>query len=285
MSIVYLNGAYMEASEAKISPMDRGFLFGDGIYEVIPTHQGKGVGLGLHLKRMENGLRSIGVEFDAEPLKQVIAELLEKNDGDDLNVYIQVSRGTYEKRFHGFPDKVEPTVFAYTWQIGPAHVADKAQAHTLKVVTADDLRWQRCHIKSTSLLGNVLHFQQSYGEGYDETLLFNGDGNLTEGSSSNAYIVKDGVVYTPPLSDELLPGITRKILLTILAEHSDIKVVERAVSKQEVLDADEIWMTSASKEVGPVIQVDGQKVGSGEIGDVWLKAQTLYSKHCYDIDC
>ncbi|TCS40463.1 D-amino acid aminotransferase [Reinekea marinisedimentorum] len=284
MSIVYLNGEYMKPEEAKISPMDRGFLYGDGIYEVIPNHHGKSVGLGLHLKRMENGLKEIGIEYNTEQLREVVAHLLEANEGDDLNVYIQISRGTYEKRFHGFPEKVEPTVFLYTWEISEAHVADKEKAHKLKVVTADDLRWQRCHIKSTSLLGNVLHFQQSYGEGLNETLLFNEEGNLTEGSSSNAYIVKDGVLYTPPLSDELLPGITRHILLAILREHSDIEVVERAISKAEVFAADEIWMTSASKEVGPVVEVDGKPVGNGEIGDVWLKAQALYSKYCYDFD-
>lgn len=284
MSIVFLNGDFVKAEEARISPMDRGFLFGDGIYEVIPTHHGKTVGLGLHLQRMKNGLKAIGMDFDTDALLPMVQRLLTENEGADLNVYIQVSRGTYDKRFHGFPEDVKPTVFAYTWPIAPAHRADKTTANCLKVVTADDLRWQRCHIKSTSLLGNVLHFQHSYEQGYNETLLFNERDELTEGASSNVFVIKDGVIKTPPLDEQILPGVTRHILLSILREHSDLKIEECIVSKAEVLNADEVWMTSASKEVAPVVEIDGKPVADGQIGDIWQEAQALYSRYCFDFD-
>ncbi|MGB0450426.1 MAG: aminotransferase class IV, partial [Porticoccaceae bacterium] len=142
--------------------------------------------------------------------------------------------------------------------------------------------WERCQIKSTALLGNVLHFQQGQEQGNDETLLFNADNQLTEASSCNAYIVKDGVVITPPLDNQLLPGITRHILLDILRRDGGIPVEERIVTMEEVHNADEVWITSSSKEIGAIVEIDGVPVGNGEIGDVWLAAQRLYSAGKYN---
>ena len=284
MNIAFLNGTYLPLDEARISPMDRGFLFGDGVYEVVPSYAGKMVGFAPHIERMNNGLSAIGINlgWSENDWSDLCAQLIEKNGAGNLGIYIQVSRGADSKRFHGFPENVTPTVFAFAFNIAPPPVADKALAKKYTASTARDLRWERCQIKSTALLGNVLHFQQGQDQGNDETLLFNADNQLTEASSCNAYIVKDGVVITPPLDNQLLPGITRHILLDILRRDGIIPVEERIVTMNEVLNADEVWITSSSKEIGAVVEIDGEPVGNGQVGDIWLKAQTLYSASKYN---
>ncbi len=283
MSTVFLNGDYLPMEEARISPMDRGFLFGDGIYEVLPSYQGKMIGFDLHMTRMNNGMASIGIElgWDNARWRELCDTLINANGGGNLALYLQVSRGADTRRFHAYPENVTPTVFAFTFEIPAEPVADKSRV-AYRVVTDRDLRWERCHIKSTALLGNVLHFQQGYQQGADETLLFNERDELTEASACNAYIVKNGVVITPPLDNHKLPGITRYILLDLLRKDGRIPVEERVVTKDEVYNADEVWVTSSSKEVVPVIAVDGKAIGNGEIGDVWLMAQQIYSAGKYD---
>ena len=284
MNIAFLNGTYLPLDEARISPMDRGFLFGDGVYEVVPSYAGKMVGFAPHIERINNGLTAIGIDlgWSENDWSDLCAQLIEKNGAGNLGIYIQVSRGADSKRFHGFPENVTPTVFAFAFNIAPPPVADKALAKKYTASTARDLRWERCQIKSTALLGNVLHFQQGQDQGNDETLLFNAENQLTEASSCNAYIIKDGVVITPPLDNQLLPGITRHILLDILRRDGIIPVEERIVTMNEVLNADEVWITSSSKEIGAVVEIDGEPVGNGQVGDIWLKAQTLYSASKYN---
>ena len=284
MSIVFLNNEFMPMEEAKISPMDRGFLFGDGIYEVIPSYNGKLVGFGPHIARMQEGMSLIGIKLDWSESKwrEIVEQLIEKNGSANLGIYLHVSRGTDSKRFHAYPEDVEPTVYAFAFEIPEANVADKALAKTYKVNSTEDLRWKRCHIKSTALLGNVMHFQHGFADGCNETLLFNSNNELTEASACNAYIVKDGVIATPPLDNQILPGITRLILLDILAKDGSLKVEERIVTMDEVENADEIWLTSSSKEIAPVVEFNGKKVNNGEIGNLWLKAQTLYSADKYN---
>lgn len=284
MNIAFLNGSYQPLEEARISPLDRGFLFGDGIYEVVPSYSGKMVGFAPHIQRMNDGLDAIGIQLDWSDSDwlELCNQLIERNGGGNLGLYLHVSRGADSKRFHGYPENITPTVFAFAFEIAPPPVADKALAKKYRVTTDRDLRWERCQIKSTALLGNVLHFQHGYGQGNDETLLFNADNQLTEASSCNAYIVKDGVVITPPLDNQLLPGITRHILLDILRRDGSIAVEERIVTRDEVLSADEVWITSSSKEIGAVVEIDGVPVGNGEIGDTWLAAQKLYSAGKYN---
>ena len=279
MSIAYLDGAYLPIEEAKISPLDRGFLFGDGVYEVVPSYAGTMVGFAPHIARMQDGLAAIGMTLDwsESDWAELCNRLISENGTGNLGLYLHVSRGADTRRFHAFPKNVNPTVFAFTFEIAPPPVADKALAHGYHVATAKDLRWRRCHIKSTALLGNVLHFQQGYESNCDETILYNSNNELTEASACNAFIVKDGVVITPPLDSQLLPGITRHIVLDILRKDGAIKVEERVVTMDEVNNADEVWITSSSKEIAPVTQVDGVPVGDGQVGDVWLAAQTLYS--------
>ncbi len=284
MSIAFLDGSYMPIEQAKISPLDRGFLFGDGIYEVVPSYAGKMVGFAPHVLRMKSGLEAIGIKLDwsMDDWSELCQRLIAENGAGNLGIYLHVSRGADNKRHHAFPENIAPTVFAFTFEIAAAPIADKAKVKPYKVSTTRDLRWERCHIKSTALLGNVLHFQQGYEQGNDETLLFNADNQLTEASACNAFIVIDGTVITPPLDNQLLPGITRQIVLDVLRKDGRIKVEERSVSMDEVMSADEVWITSSSKEIAPVTEVDGKAVGNGEIGDIWLATQTLYSAGKFD---
>ncbi|TBR41587.1 D-alanine aminotransferase [Marinomonas agarivorans] len=284
MSIVYLNGDFMPIEEAKISPLDRGFLFGDGIYEVIPAYDGKTVGLAPHMQRMFNGMAAIEIKMEKTlaEWQTLIQSIIEKNGGGNLGIYIQVSRGTDVKRYHAYPENVEPTIFMMTMPIKPAVEADASTAKGFSVGVTQDMRWKRCHIKSTALLGNVIHFQEGYRDGNDEILLYNEENKLTEASSSNAFIVKDGVVITPVLDNQILPGITRNILLDVLKKDGSIPFEERDVTMDEVFAADEVWVTSSSKELAPVTQVDGKQIGDGKVGKVWEAAFKLYTAHKFD---
>ncbi len=284
MTTVYLNGDYMPMEEAKISPMDRGFLFGDGIYEVIPSYSGKMVGFGPHIDRMIDGLAAIGINCNLShaDYQQICDQLIAGNEGDNLGIYLHVSRGTDTKRHHAYPDNVAPTVYGFAFAIPDANVPDKGAIKPYECSLTQDMRWKRCGIKSTALLGNVMHFQKGHSEGNGETILFNEENKITEGSAVNAYIVKNGKIITAPLTEQILPGITRLILLDVLAKYSDIEVEERAPTVEELLDADEVWITSSSKEIAPVTKVDGKLIGDGTVGDVWLAAQTLYTKHKYE---
>lgn len=284
MSIVYLNGDYLPMSEARISPMDRGFLFGDGIYEVVPSYAGKLVGFGPHMQRMQQGLDAIGIKLrvDETQWRGIAEELMTRNGKGNLGIYFHVSRGADIRRNHAYPENVAPTLYGFAFEIPPAPVADKASATCYRVSSAEDLRWRRCNIKSTALLGNVMHYQHGHSRGHGETILYNQDGELTEAAACNVFIVKDGIVATPDLDQQKLPGITRLMLLDILRQYSDIPVQERVVTMDEVRAADEVWLTSSSKEVAPVIEIDGQAVGNGGIGDVWLAAESLFTQHRYD---
>lgn len=284
MSIVFLNGDYMPINEAKISPLDRGFLFGDGIYEVIPSYSGKMVGFKGHIERMNNGLKAIGIELDwsDKQWQQLCIDLSDKNGAGPLGIYLHVSRGADTKRFHAFPENVLPTIFAMAFEVPVPKIPNLTTAKGYALISTEDLRWQRCHIKSTALLGNVLHFQKGYEAGSQETLLFNHKNELTEASSSNIFIVKNGIIATPPQNNQILAGITRRLVIDILAKEGSLSLEERIVTLAEVESADEIWITSSSKEIIPVTTLDGKAVGNGQIGAVWLKAATLYSKYKFD---
>ena len=284
MNVVYLNGQFLPMEEAKISPMDRGFLFGDGIYELIPSYGGKLVGFTPHMGRFFDGLAAIEIplHWSEDRWLQVCEELIQRNGNGNLGIYLHVSRGADSRRFHAYPDNIEPTVFGYAFEIPPAPVADIDKVSGYRVSTAEDLRWQRCNIKSTALLGNVMHFQQGYAKGYNETILYNANNEMTEGSACNAYIVKDGCIITPPLDEHILPGITRYMLLDILRKEGSIPVHERAVKMEEVRSADEVWLSSSSKELVPVVEIDGSPVADGKPGRVWQQAQQLFSAHKFD---
>ncbi|WP_105213827.1 aminotransferase class IV [Pseudoalteromonas sp. T1lg22] len=284
MSQVYLNGDYMAPEEAKISPMDRGFLFGDGIYEVIPAYHGKMLGFNAHIERMQQGLAAIEIALDygIEQWREICETLLSTNPGPNQGIYLHVSRGTDSKRNHAYPSGVAPTVFAFCFTLPGEPSCDADKASSYEVSLEQDRRWQRCNIKSTALLGNVMHYQSGARVGNKETILFNALGEITEASSSNVFIVKDGVIATPPLDTQILPGITRWLILQIVHTHSELRIEERVITKDELLDADEVWITSATKEVGPVLKVDGKQIDQGRPGPMWQRVQSLFSQHKFD---
>lgn len=283
MAKVYLNGNLVDQDKAMISPMDRGFLFGDGIYEVIPCYEGKPVGLDLHLARMNRGLSEIQLNYRAErdDWRANISQLISQYEQPNIGVYIHVSRGTDTKRFHAYPQDIKPTVFAYAFEIPPSQTLNCKTAKTFSVTTIEDLRWQRCHIKSTSLLGNVMHFQQGQDAGRDEVILYNQDKIVTEAAACNVFMVKNNLIMTPKLDNHILPGITREILLHALRKEG-FHVSEQDIDLDTLHKADEVWITSSSKELGPVTKVDERVLNEGVAGPMWLSALRAYNKYKFE---
>lgn len=274
---VYLNGQFLPLSEAKISVLDRGFLFADGVYEVIPAYGGKLFRLEQHLQRLKNSLEAIRI---APPLsiaqwQNILEQLVEPLRHCDQSVYVQITRGASSQRDHQLPDDTEPTVFAMCQQIPPNNLEQVSKG--IEAITLDDIRWSWCHIKSVALLGNILLKQQANDDGCTEAILLR-DGYATEGTASNLFIVKDGIVKTPPKSHHLLPGITRDLVLA-LAETAGIPCQEVEISEQALIEADEIWLTSSTKEIMPVISLNRQAVGDGLPGALWQQTATLYADY------
>ena len=274
--IVYLNGGFLPAAEARISVLDRGFLFGDGVYEVIPVYGGRPFRMEHHLGRLDQSLQGIRLAnpLDHERWSAILTELVARNGGGDKSLYLQVTRGVAPGRDHAFPREVQPTVFAMT---SPLTQPDASVRDGIKAVTITDIRWQHCNIKAITLLPNVLMRQQAIDAGAAEAILIR-DGEATEGAASNLFIVKDGVVCTPPHSNLVLPGITRDLVVELCQAHG-IPCSERAVAEDELRHADEVWITSSTKEVVPVIRLDGIAVGNGQPGPVWQRVAALYSEY------
>lgn len=284
MSVAYLNGEFLPLTEAKISPMDRGFLFGDGVYEVIPSYDGKTVAMRYHLERLKHSLEGIqlaGTPADSD-LALLLQELIALNGSGDLGIYLQITRGVAEKRQHAFPEHISPTLFAYTFPINPPSDGSTDNATCFTTVTRSDGRWARCHIKSTALLGNVLHMMEAINEGAEEVLLFNDQDFLTEAAACNVFIVKDDHIHTPALDYQKLPGVTRRLCLELLEEHTDWRVKVGPVSREAVMSADEVWLSSSTKELAPVIAIDGKPVADGKPGNYWSAAQRLFHLHRFD---
>ncbi|GGF81450.1 D-amino acid aminotransferase [Alteromonas lipolytica] len=282
MTIAYLNGEFVPLEQARISPLDRGFLFGDGIYEVIPSYQGKMVGFNQHMARFANGLAAIEIDFsiDKDEWRTLVQRLIDDNRetlGDNIGVYLHISRGADTRRFHAYPEGVTPTVFGFAFALSAPVKADRSIHPGASVSLAEDLRWERCHIKSTALLGNVMHFQQSVKEGNAETILYNHQHEITEASSSNVFIIKNGEAFTPPLDNQLLPGITRMLVIECLAM-AGIPLTEKVITVDELLAADEVWITSSGKEMLPIVSVGGQQISNGKVGPVWEQVFTIYSE-------
>jgi D-alanine transaminase len=267
-AIVYLNGEFLPLDQAKVSVLDRGFLFGDGVYEVIPVYGGKPFRLDEHLQRLSNSLAGIQMAppLSAEQWEAVFQRLIQGED--DQSVYLQVTRGAGSKRDHAFPKGVPPTVFAMCAPIAPI------PATGAKAITVPDIRWQWCHIKAITLLANVLQRQQAVDEGCAEAILVR-DGYAIEGAASNLFAVVDGVLLTPPKGNDILPGITRDLVVE-LAEANAIPLQERRIALDELNRAEEVWVTSSTREVLPIIELDGHRVGSGEPGPLWQRMNGLY---------
>lgn len=284
MSIVFLNQEFMPINEAKISPLDRGFLFGDGVYEYIPTYNGKTIGLFHHLKRLNDGLKELQIKlkWSNEQWIEVINQLIQKNNAGNLAVYIQISRGADGDRKHQYPSNISPTIFAMTQSLPELLPTDRKTTKQYSIVSMQDKRWKNCHIKSTSLLGNVFHFQQAFAEKFDESLLYNKNNELTECAACNIFIVKNNIVSTPILDNQILPGVTRRMVIDILKQSSEFKCQERVINLSEAQQADEIWITSSSKQIAPVTLLDNKKVGNGQVGAVWEQCSKLYDNVKFD---
>lgn len=276
MNKVYLNGQFLSPDEAKVSVFDRGFLLGDGVYEVIPVYAGQCFQLVGHLKRLQaslDGVRMKNPHSDAE-WKAIIEQLIEHNGGGDQSLYLQVTRGV-APRDHIFPEGVTSTAFAMSSPLQA--VPEKYKTQGAAAITLEDIRWQNCNIKAITLLPNSLLKQQAHEAGALEALLIR-DGYLTEGAASNAYVVINGVIYTAPKDEKVLPGITRDVVVDI-AQANAMPLLEQAVTEQQLKQADEIWISSSTKEVVAITQLDGEPVSDGLPGPVWQKMDSLYQQY------
>ena len=282
MSIVYLNGRFMPVEEACVSVTDRGFLFGDGVYEVIPAYGGRLFRLPHHLQRLQDSLDGIKL---SNPLgetewTQLLETLLQRNrdragENNDQSVYLQVTRGTAKKRDHNFPAEVQHTVYACS---NPIPEPDPAVEHEgVSAITLDDIRWAWCNIKAITLLPNVLLRQQAGERGAAEAILIR-DGYAIEASSSNIFIVREGTLITPPKSPVMLPGITRDLVLE-LAEQNGIAYREDNITEEALHNAEEIWITSSTREIVPVTRLDDKSVSDGLPGPVWKTMLAFYRQY------
>jgi len=279
MTTVYLNGSYLPMEDACVSVMDRGFLFGDGVYEVIPAYGGKLFRLSHHLGRLQNSLDGIRLAnpFSDDAWQKILNEVLQRNGGqtdagNDQSVYLQVTRGSAAKRDHRFPDSITPTVFAFSNPLPEPDPAGTTQG--VAAITLDDTRWQYCAIKAITLLPNVLLRQQAADLDAAEALLIR-NGLVIEASASNVFIVRDGTILTPPKSEQMLPGITRDLVLELAEQHA-LPYRETDISEDVLRQADEVWVTSSTKEIAPVTRLDDKAVGDGLPGPVWQSMIQLF---------
>ena len=279
---IYLNGEYMPIEEARISVMDRGFIFGDGVYEVIPVYSRKPFRLAEHLRRLQHsldGIRLANPHADDE-WATLIGGLIARNEMQDQYLYLHITRGV-AKRDHAFPNPpVKPTVFMMS---SPLPAPPAALLHSgVCAVTAPDNRWLRCDIKSIALLPNVLLRQMAVDAGCAETILIRDDSFMTEGAASNIFVVKNGKLLAPPKDNLMLPGITYDVILEIAAADG-IPFEVRKIAVAEVSAANELLLTSSTKEVLAITQLDGKPVGTGKPGAMFARLHKLYQDFKRDV--
>ena len=274
MSIVYLNGEFLPVERATVSVLDRGFLFGDGIYEVIPVYGGRLFRLPQHLQRLQQSLEGIRLQ---NPLSHaewgaLFREAVARNGGGDLSMYLQVTRGFVAKRDHAFPATATPTILVMTNPL-----PRRPNPPGVSAIVARDIRWDLCHIKAITLLPNTLLRQEAIEAGASEAILVR-HGVVTEGAASNVFVVSGGRVATPAKGTQILPGITRDLVVELLHE-AGIGCEERVVTIDELRAADEVWLTAATREVAPVVRLEGAPVGTGAPGPVWKAVDDLYQDY------
>jgi D-alanine transaminase len=272
MPVVFLNGKYMPLDKAYIHVLDRGFFFADGVYEVIPVFNQHIFRLDEHLQRLNNSLKAVCIDnpYDNSAWYDILHTLATENNVPDQSLYIQVTRGVSERDLNintGSP----PTVFA---MCRPIQAKDHDRG--ISAITHDDIRWQYCHIKAITLLPSVILRNRAAEKGAREAILVR-DNYVTEGAASNVFIVQGDTVKTPPNDGSVLPGITRDLLIELLND-AGIKCEESRIDESELRAADEIWVTSSTWEIVPVIELDGRTVGEGDPGNVWKQANTLYQE-------
>lgn len=266
----------MHADQARVSVFDRGFLLGDGVYEVIPVYAGRPFRLIQHLQRLQRSLDGVRMQnpYSDDKWSDIIAQLVTENGQGDQAVYLQVTRGV-APRDHVFPEGVEPTAFVMSNPIKPLPESYKSDG--IKAITVEDIRWSQCDIKAITLLPNSLLRQKAQDVGAQEALLIR-DGFMTEGSASNSYAVLDGVLCTAPKDEKVLSGITRDLVLE-LADKAGINYREQAVSDADLHRAEEIWISSSTREVLPVTTLDDKPVATGKPGPIWQQIDALYQRY------
>jgi len=272
-SKVYLNGDYLPLSEAKVSVLDRGFLFGDGVYEVIPSYYGDLFRMQDHLDRLQDSMNRIRLQlpYDLQQWMKILTPLLDKSKNQ--YIYLQITRGVAAKRDHAFPKDAVPTVFAMCSEIKPFEGLETG----VKALTMEDSRWEMCNVKATTLLANVLLRQQAVEQGCAEAILHR-NGYVTEGAASNLFAVIDGILMTPEKTAEILPGITRKVILE-LARANTFELSEEIISLEALKTASEIWITSSTREIIPVVELDSEPIGDGAPGPVFNKMNQLFQEY------
>jgi D-alanine transaminase len=273
--IAWLNGEWTALTDARISPLDRGFLFGDGVYEVIPVYQRRVFAFEPHLKRLKHSLEATHIPnpYTDAQWRDLCNELVDKHPWENQYLYIQVTRGLQPKRDHLPQACIVPTVFAYSSELVP--LPEKALQQGIRVITTEDIRWKRCDIKAITLLPNIMMKLLAQEAGVDDAILIR-DGMVSEGTASNVMIVEGKALITPPLDHALLGGITRQILLEVAREQG-LEVREEGISLLRLHQADEIWLTSSTKEALPVVEIDSKTVGTGRPGPIWHQM-----RHAYD---
>lgn len=280
--ICYLNGEYLPLRDARVSPLDRAFLYADSVYEVLPVYRGRPFRLAAHCARLNRSLAEIRM---AAPLSDaqwadIIGGLAERNGGGDLYVYFQVTRGAEYGRNHAIPKGIAPTIFGFAAPL-PVNT-EEILTQGLAAITVEDLRWGRCDIKSTALLPNVLAKQDAADAGASEAILIR-DGKLMEGSSTTIHVVSAGTLCVPPDSRRILPGTTRNVVLE-LAERAGIRERIAEISREELLAADEVWLGAATREVVAVTRIDGQPVGNGRPGPLWRQIYDLFQQYKRELE-
>lgn len=273
LPICYLNGSYLPLHEARVSPLDRGFLFADSVYEVLPAFCGRMFRFEEHFDRLARSLNEIKLPPPHTHLEwlTLLEELIRRNGGVDMYLYVQVTRGMELGRNHAFPAVVKPTIFAMA---SPLPVlSDESREHGLAAITVEDFRWGRCDIKSTMLLANVLMKQQASEAGAQEAIIIR-DGEVLEGASTSVLIVRDGVLITPPNSHRILPGTTRDAAIELAGLHMPVET--RSVKLAELFDADEVWIAAATRDVLPITSIDSQRIGTGRPGEYWRRTHRSF---------
>ncbi len=275
-NIAYVNGEFLPEDQAKVSIFDRGFLFGDGIYEVTPVIDGRLVDRAAHMSRLKRSLGEIRINppVPLDDIDQLQADLVEKNNITEGRVYLQVSRGVAERDFP-FPRDPRPSLVMFARQV--PFLDTEASRRGIRVKTVPDLRWKRRDIKTVMLLASAMAKQEAIEAGFDDAWMVE-DGLVTEGSSNNAYMVKDGQVQTRHLSNDILPGCTRRALLD-LASETDVRVLEKPFTPEEAKAADEAFITSATNLVMPVVGIDDTVIGESKPGPLTKRLRDLYIQH------
>ena len=274
MDRVYLNGRFVPREEACIPVTDRGLLFADSVYEVIPAYAGVPFRAQQHLDRLQRSLAAVRLPdpMSREQWLQMIGTLCQGCPSRDQSIYIQVTRGSYPTRALRLPAQAEPNVIAF---VSPIPERDPRIAREgLKAITIEDIRWHRCDIKSTNLLANILAQAQALEKQADDAIFIR-DGIAKEGTASNLFIVLDGLLLTPPNSDELLAGVTRDLVMELAAE-AGIAHAEASIAEADLYAAEEIWLSSSTREVAPVVRLNDHTVGDGRPGRHWQRMDQLY---------